>query len=79
MRQVGFENWSTTDDHLMHIIGTAADQNGKFYFIMKNSWGTDHKYKGYYYISVPYFKLKTICITVNKNALSDEMRKKLKI
>jgi len=79
MRQESFDNWTTTDDHLMHIVGTASDQNGKLYFIMKNSWGTDRKYKGYFYVSVPYFKLKTICVTVNKHSLSDEMKKKLGI
>ena len=79
MREDTFNNWSTTDDHLMHIIGTASDQNGKLYFIMKNSWGTDHEYKGYYYISIPYFRLKTICIGINKNSLSNDMKKKLGI
>lgn len=79
MRQESFENWTTTDDHLMHITGTASDQNGKKYFIMKNSWGTDHKYKGYFYISIPYFKLKTICIIVNKNSIPGPIKQKMGI
>ncbi len=79
MRQEAFDNWSTTDDHLMHIIGTATDQNNKKYFLMKNSWGTDRKYKGFHYISEEYFKLKTICLMVNKNSLTDKMKNKLGI
>lgn len=79
MRQESFENWTTTDDHLMHITGLTKDQRGKEFFIMKNSWGTDHKYKGYYYVSIPYFRLKTICIGIHKATLTDEMKKKLGI
>jgi len=79
MRQEAFENWSTTDDHLMHITGTAVDQNNQPYFLMKNSWGTDRKYKGYHYISEAYFKLRTICLMVNKNSLTKDMRDKLGI
>ena len=45
-RQVGFENHTTTDDHLMHIVGLAQDQNGKEYFVIKNSWGDDNPYEG---------------------------------
>ncbi len=79
MRQESFNNWTTTDDHLMHITGTAIDQNNKRFFLMKNSWGTDRKYKGFHYISEEYFKLRTICLLVNKNSLTDEMRNKLGI
>ncbi|MCK4889282.1 MAG: aminopeptidase [Candidatus Aminicenantes bacterium] len=79
MRQESFNNWTTTDDHLMHIIGTAIDQNNKKFFLMKNSWGTDRKYKGFHYISEEYFKLRTICLLVNKNSLTDEMKNKLGI
>jgi len=79
MRQEAFNNWTTTDDHLMHIIGTAVDQNNKRFFLMKNSWGTDRKYKGFHYISEEYFKLRTICLLVNKNSLTDDMKNKLGI
>ncbi len=79
MRQETFENWTTTDDHLMHIIGVAKDQTGKKFFILKNSWGKDRKYQGYFYVSKSYFRLKTICIMINKNALSPQMKTKLNI
>ena len=78
MRQLEFDNYQTTDDHGMHITGIAKDQNGNKYYIVKNSWGLeDQKYKGYFYASEPYVMLKTMDIMVNKNAIPQEIRKKL--
>ena len=51
MRQEAFDNWETTDDHGMLIYGIAKDQNGKEYFMVKNSWGESGKYKGIWYAS----------------------------
>lgn len=77
-RQVEFDNYQTTDDHGMLITGTAKDQNGNPYFLIKNSWGTEvSPYKGYFYASEPYIQLKTIDIMVNKNAIPKEIRKKM--
>ena len=40
MRQQAFDNWETTGGHHgMVIYGVAKDQNGKEYFMVKNSWG----------------------------------------
>lgn len=80
MRQDAFDNYDTTDDHAMLIMGLATDQNGNKYFKVKNSWGEgQHKYNGYFYASYPYVALKTTCIMVNKNALSEALRDKLGI
>jgi bleomycin hydrolase len=79
IRQKSFENFNTTDDHLMHIVGIAKDQTGKKFFYVKNSWGTDRRYKGYNYVSMPYFRLHTIAIMINKNALPAEIKTKLEI
>ena len=60
-RQQEFENYSTTDDHLMHIIGMLKDQNGTFYYKVKNSWGKNSERVnngGYIYMSEAYFRLK---------------------
>lgn len=46
-RQAAYNDKQTTDDHLMHIVGLARDQNGKEYYIVKNSWGTSNIYKGF--------------------------------
>ena len=68
-RQVGFENHTTTDDHLMHIVGLAQDQNGQEYFIIKNSWGEGNPYGGRQYVSMAYFKAKTIAVTMHQDAM----------
>jgi bleomycin hydrolase len=78
VRADGFNNYTTTDDHGMHIVGTANDQDGKTYFIVKNSWGDKNDYKGYLQASMAFFNYKTIAIVVNKNALPADILAKLK-
>ena len=79
VRQEGFDNYQTTDDHGMVIFGTAKDQNGTKYYLVKNSWGTDSKYKGIWYASETFVKHKTIDILVHKDAIPKEILKKLGI
>lgn len=78
MRQEAYDNYETTDDHGMVIIGTAVDQNGNPYYKVKNSWGvTASPYDGYYYFSRPFVAYKTMSYMVNKNAIPKDIRKKL--
>ncbi len=78
IRQAAFDNFSATDDHLMHITGTVTDQNGKRYFRTKNSWAADSNSEGgYLNISEAYVRLNTIAIMIHKDALPKEIRKKL--
>ncbi len=80
IRQKAFENYDTTDDHLMHITGILKDQTGNLYYDVKNSWGTkDLGNGGHIYMSIPYFQMKSIAYTVHKDALSKELKKKLGI
>lgn len=80
MRQNAFDSWETTDDHGMQIFGTAHDQNGKRYYMVKNSWGTMRSdYKGIWYISEAFMQYKTNDILVHKDAIPKDIRKKLKI
>ncbi len=79
MRQEAFDNYNTTDDHGMHIIGKAKDKNGTPYYIVKNSWGKSGPFDGYFYVSVPFVRLQTTDIMINKNALPKRIRKKLKL
>ncbi len=79
MRQEGYDNWTTTDDHGMHIYGIAKDQHGKEYFMMKNSWGEYGPYKGFWYVTKPFVAYKTMNIVINKNAIPKDIRKKLGI
>lgn len=77
MRQEMFDRQETTDDHGMVIVGKAFDQNGNPYYKVKNSWAdNNHIYHGYFYVSVPYFKAKTMDIYVNKAALPKEIASK---
>jgi bleomycin hydrolase len=75
-RQLEFENYSTTDDHLMHMMGYANGPDGKRYYIIKNSWGTANPYKGYQYISTPYVAMKTVGIVLHKDAIPADIREK---
>jgi len=78
-RQELYDNYSTTDDHLMHITGTCTDQNGKLYFIVKNSWGAERNdAEGYIYVSEAYFVAKTIAIMLHQDGVEKGIAKKLK-
>jgi aminopeptidase C len=79
MRQEGFDNWELTDDHGMHIYGLAKDQNGKEYYMVKNSWGEYGDYKGTWYMTKAFVAAKTMDYLVNKNAIPKDIRKKLGI
>jgi len=75
LRQETFMNYQTTDDHLMHIVGSAKDQAGNKYYIIKNSWGEISDFKGYLYMSEAYFNLKTVGIMVHKGAVPKDIAK----
>ena len=77
LRQEGFDNYQTTDDHGMVIYGSATDQNGAKYYLVKNSWGTDSKYKGIWYASESFVLHKTINIVVHKDAVPKDILKKM--
>ena len=80
MRQAAYDSWENTDDHGMQIFGTANDQNGKRYYMIKNSWGTQKsEYKGIWYVSEAYMQYKTNTILVHKNAIPKDIRKKMGI
>jgi aminopeptidase C len=78
-RQEAYDNWETTDDHGMLIYGTAKDQDGNEYFMVKNSWGKSGKYEGLWYASKAFVRYKTINILVHKDALPKDIAKKLGI
>ncbi len=81
-RQDEFENFTTTDDHLMHITGILRDQNGTKYYKVKNSWGTDAQRNangGYVYFSESYMRLKAISIMIHKDAVPQATAKKLNL
>lgn len=82
VRQEAFNNYDVTDDHLMHIVGLAENQNGTKFYYTKNSWGTESngkemKFDGYWYMSESYVRLKTIAFMVHKDAVPKEIRERL--
>ena len=79
LRQEAYDNYQTTDDHGMQIYGIAKDQTGKKFYMVKNSWGTDNKYKGTWYASAPFVAYKTMNYIVHKDALPKAIAKKLGI
>ena len=78
-RQERFDNWELTDDHGMHIYGIAKDQNGKEYYMVKNSWGEYGDYKGTWYMTKAFVAHNTMDFLINKNAIPKDIRKKLGI
>jgi bleomycin hydrolase len=77
MKQIDFDNYSSTDDHGMHIIGMAKDQNGTEYYKVKNSWGKYNSYEGYFYASKSYVALRTIDFMIHKDAIPPKIKAKL--
>lgn len=79
LRQEAFNNYQTTDDHGMLLVGKAKDQAGNIYFKVKNSWGSEGKYNGYFYASKPFVLHKTTSIMIHKNAVPNDILAKLKL
>jgi len=77
LRQKGYDNKTTTDDHGMHIVGLYQDQNGTRYFLVKNSWGSNNLPKGYLYVSENYFRYKTINIYLHKDGVPVVLKNKI--
>ncbi len=77
MRQERFDNWELTDDHGMLIYGVAKDQNGREYYMVKNSWGESGEYKGIWYMTKTFIAANTMDFLVNRNAIPKAIRKKL--
>jgi bleomycin hydrolase len=79
IRQELYENLTTQDDHLMHVIGIEKSKNGKTFFVVKNSWGKIGPFEGYINVSEAYMAINTISIVLPKAALSKELLTKLKL
>lgn len=76
-RQNAFDAWQTTDDHALHIIGLVKDQNGKEYYVAKNSWGRGNAFQGFVYLTKEYVRYKSTALMLHKDALEPSLRNKL--
>lgn len=76
-RQKLFEDLTSQDDHLMHIVGVEKTTGGKKFFIVKNSWGETGAFKGYINVSETYFAINTISLVVPKGSIDHAMLVKL--
>lgn len=77
LRQKAFDNYQTTDDHGMHIVGIAYDQTGNKFYKVKNSWDTNNIYEGYIYMSEAFIKYKVTDAMINKSVVPKHIAKKL--
>ncbi|MCO6487395.1 MAG: aminopeptidase [Phaeodactylibacter sp.] len=75
-RQAAYDNYSTTDDHGMQLVGISKDQTGKEWYLVKNSWGVNNDHEGYLYMSKNYVRYKTLSFMTHKEAVPKEIRKK---
>ncbi|MBW6535001.1 MAG: C1 family peptidase [Mariniphaga sp.] len=80
LRQKTFYNRTTTDDHLMHVVGLSEDKNGQLGFYTKNSWGANsNDFGGYLNLTEDYVRLKTVAIMVHKDAIPEKIKQKLNL
>jgi len=80
IRQKQFDDFRSTDDHLMHLVGLSHDCNGTRYFVVKDSYGTlNHDNEGLINMSQSYMRAKTVAILVHKDVLPRPLAEKLGI
>ena len=75
LRQEQWDDWRFTYDHVMLIYGKALDEQGRPYYMVKNSWGHRGLYDGIWYMSRDYIALNTTYIFLNRHAFSGNLLK----
>lgn len=78
LRQEQWDDWTFTYDHVMLIYGKAVDENGRPFYLVKNTWGEIGPYKGSWYMSRDYIALNTTYIFLNRHALPKALQKAVK-
>ena len=78
LRQQQWDSWEFTYDHVMLIYGKAVDENGRPYYMVKNTWGDTGPYGGIWYMSRDYIVLNTTYLFLNRHALGKSLQKKLR-
>jgi bleomycin hydrolase len=79
LRDRAFDNRETEDDHLMHVVGIAKNDDGEIYYLTKNSWGAGvGPFDGYLLMSRNYVALKMLGMMVHKDGLPVGLMDKVK-
>jgi len=75
-RELRFVNGTTTDDHLLHVVGFARAGNMDWYLIKDSGrsarWG---KFEGYYFYREDFVKLKMLVFLVHRDAVAGLLAK----
>jgi len=76
-REFRFNNHTSEDDHLIHVVGMTTTPDGHAWFLIKDSgrgarWG---KFEGYYFYRDDFVRLKMLAYTVHKDAVKDLLAK----
>lgn len=76
-RQFRFSNGTTTDDHAIHLIGYKIDENGDWWFLIKDSGSGSRNgnFPGYYFYHEDFVKLKMMTFTIHKDAVKSTLDK----
>jgi bleomycin hydrolase len=76
-RQFRFSNRSTTDDHGIHLVGYKEVEDGKWWFLIKDSSSSSFngKNRGFFFYHEDYIKLKMMNIMVHRDAAEEILMK----
>jgi bleomycin hydrolase len=78
LRIVNYKDESTERDHMLHLTGVGKDDDNNKWYYLKNSWGATNTLSGFMYMQLGYFRLKTVILVLNKKALPEDIKTKLK-
>ncbi len=75
-REFRFANRTSTDDHVMHVVGWERRGDGEW-LLLKDSWRTawQGQFKGYFFYRDDYVKLKMLTFLVHKDAVAGLLAK----
>ena len=73
-----FDNWLTSDVHLIHLIGSAHDESGKKYYLVKDSVGAESDMNPPAFYSENYFRGRVLAVMIHKNGIPKDIKEKLK-
>ncbi len=70
-------NWLTKDVHLVHLTGIAKDENGKKYYVIKDSVGENLGVVTKKYLSENFLKGKVLAVILHKDGIPSAIKKQL--